>query len=132
MWTWLHHPLTLLTSAILYIDYYSWWKTFAVSCLYFHSWKNVHGYQLLQACIVFKCKNLPKIQKMWNCFAANNKQYTVCFNRVSIQASIGDFMCLRLLFANTSAIIKSLSTCDGLLDHFHHVRMDSCHKLQDV
>ena len=35
-------------------------KTFAVSCLYLYSMKNVCVYQLIQAFILFTCKNLPK------------------------------------------------------------------------
>ena len=36
------------------------WKTFIVPCLYLHSQKYVHGYQLIQAFVVFICKNLPE------------------------------------------------------------------------
>ena len=45
---------------VMYIAYHSRRKTFTVSHLYLHSTKNFHGYQLLQAFIVFTYKNSPK------------------------------------------------------------------------
>ena len=46
-----------------YVTYYLQWKL-TVSCLYLYSWKNTCGYQLLQAFIVFRCKNLQSVKNM--------------------------------------------------------------------
>ena len=80
MFSYIHHIVY-----IPYIAYYLRWKTFAVPCLYLYARKNVHNYHLLQAFIVFTCKNLPKSfhgcesigKRTCEFFTMNNKQYMI-------------------------------------------------------
>ena len=60
MSTWIFKPFILVMGQILYIAYYSQCLLFHV--FYLHSWKNVCSYQLqlLQAFIVYTCKNSLK------------------------------------------------------------------------
>ena len=63
--------------------------------------KNVRGYQLLQAFIVFTCKICQKLLRLWNnswitCkfFNANDKQYTLYYMLISLVTRINVYKCL--------------------------------------
>ena len=81
--------------------------------------KNIRSQQLLQAFIVFMCKNSPKtftvvkqFAKMQKFFTANNKQYTVSAKSEVLLTKPNQFMLVQRQF---------LAMLDYILEHEHKI-----------
>ena len=96
----------------------------------FHiSQESVHGYQFLQALIVFTCKNLLKnfrgcevIHKKGKIFTTNDKSYTVCVCvrvRVRVRVCVCLCVCVYVCMHVVSHLLK-LYYYNYLRKFLHH------------